>query len=400
MGVYKRSGDLPGIASLLRNQEPAVYQDSSYQRIPLVMNTPQKRQIGSVDVYPNLLVTTLAVVAVSLPPGKPYSESAPQQKRVLVVDHVRPITLGINPSPQAVQWSQSAPPPKAPVYVLAQPNYLPLGINPNPQSRQVSDSAPPRKYAVTVDPQPNLSVTTLFPVAAQAPFVPVDFSQTQRKYEVFADVPGRPLTLGINPNPRATSWSDSAPPPKYQVQVDVYPNQQTTLFFVAPTFPAGTIYTESATTNAQKFQIQVDVPANFTSVIPATIIPLAPTIPPEQSAGRRTRSIYRVTVDGHKFEFKSYFDAIAFLDKTKTAAEALARQAVRKALDAKDVQKPTFEHPKIIVSSRDLRGAVTETKRAISQIYDAATRDVEIAILIELDRRKAQDEDDTIFWLM
>lgn len=148
-------------------------------------------------------------------------------------------------------------------------------------------------------------------------------------------------------------------------------------------------------------QPDLNVNASFVwTQSPLTVAGIAPPPIPssEQPAGRRTRNIYRVTVDGNKFEFKSYFDAIDFLDKTKAAAGALARETVRKALDAKDVQPPKFERPKITISSRDLRGAVSETRKAIEAIYESATQDVEIAILIEIGRRKAEDEAIWLLW--
>lgn len=122
-------------------------------------------------------------------------------------------------------------------------------------------------------------------------------------------------------------------------------------------------------------------------------------------AGRkRIREIYRVTIDGRKFEFKSLAEALRFLDKAKKAAADMARQATREATErqrksAKPVPVPTLTPPVIGISSRDLRGAASETKREIAEIYRQAIMDAEIAMLLEIDARQ-KDDDETMMWLM
>lgn len=125
----------------------------------------------------------------------------------------------------------------------------------------------------------------------------------------------------------------------------------------------------------------------------------------ETPAGRsrRTRNIYRIKVDGESFEFGSLAAALQFLDKAKRTAAQLAANAVRQSLEKQretkaEVVPPTFEPPKFEYSSRDLRGAVTETKREINEIFERAVRDAEIAIMVELAQRK-QDEE-IIWWLI
>lgn len=124
----------------------------------------------------------------------------------------------------------------------------------------------------------------------------------------------------------------------------------------------------------------------------------------ESPAGRkrRARNIYRVKVDGESFEFGSLAAALQFLDKAKRAAEQIAAQAVRQSLEKQretkaEVIPPKFELPKFEYSSRDLRGAVTETKREIAEIYERAMRDAEIALMVELAQRK---QDEEIIWFM
>ena len=127
--------------------------------------------------------------------------------------------------------------------------------------------------------------------------------------------------------------------------------------------------------------------------------PQLPTAPAETPAGRRTRyrNVYRVSVDGQKFEFKSLADALSFLDKAKEAAEKIAAEAVKKTAEAQSqaaflVHPPALAAPKIGISSRELRKAAAQTKRQIEVIYQAAARDAEIAALFELMKREEDDD--------
>lgn len=125
-----------------------------------------------------------------------------------------------------------------------------------------------------------------------------------------------------------------------------------------------------------------------------------------QDAGRkvRERRIYRVTVDGRLFEFRSLASALVFLEQAKEAAEKLALEATRKATDlqaesAAQVELPKLELPKITISSRELRAAASATRREIEVIYEKALVDAEIRILMELSKRAA-DDDEAILFLM
>lgn len=242
MAAYKRTGDRPGIFSLLRNQQASGYQDSSVQRETLYYAPQAKRQLGSVDPAVNLLMTTLAVVAVTLPPGVQLTQSAPQLKRHVQVDvFQRPLTLGINPNPASVILDCSAPAVKPAVQVDFYPNLLTSTLAPAtvPVGRQLTDSAPPLKYAVQVDFRANM------------------------------------LVLGINPNPRALIVDASAPPPKYAIQVDLFQNPAI-LSFTQPTFPPGMQLSDSATTVIGKYQTQIDFTQNLLGLNP----PPEPPIPP------------------------------------------------------------------------------------------------------------------------
>lgn len=113
---------------------------------------------------------------------------------------------------------------------------------------------------------------------------------------------------------------------------------------------------------------------------------------------RRVRHIYRVKVDGQQFEFKDLAAAITFLNEAKAAAQQLAQQTIanavkRQSASSKKVEPPSIPMPKIEVSSRDLRGAVSATKREIAEIYSRAMRDAELAIMLELAIRDRDNED-------
>ena len=273
----------------LRTQQGSLYQDSSQIRVPLVFNAPPKAQIGSVDFIPNLLMTTLAIVAVSLPPGKQLSGSAPQRKAQVQCEVYRtPLTLGINPNPAVRQQFDSAPPPKGAVYAEQQQNTLARGINPNPAIRQQFDSAPPPKAAVyavqqhnilaqginpnpavrqldgsapqakyrpQVDGTPNLLATTLAPASAAFPAgEQLSDSAPPLKSPVVALQQHNTLVLGINPNPAVRQTDGSAPSLKYLPQADTYPNLLvTTLAPVA--LPPGEQLYDSAPQARQNYSV-------------------------------------------------------------------------------------------------------------------------------------------------
>lgn len=134
------------------------------------------------------------------------------------------------------------------------------------------------------------------------------------------------------------------------------------------------------------------------------VVSLGPlVIAAEAPAGSRrpVRNIYRIRVDGQPFEFPNLAAAIEFLDQAKRTATQLAAKVTREATEIQrgtplTVAPPKLDIPKITVSSRELRGAVTETKREIAAIYERAIRDAEIAMLLELDEREKHNE--TLIW--
>lgn len=110
-----------------------------------------------------------------------------------------------------------------------------------------------------------------------------------------------------------------------------------------------------------------------------------------QDAGRRIRNIYRVTIDGQVFEFRTLPEALKLLEQAKALAAKVAE-------DAEIWQQAPKAPPTITVSSRELRKAAAETKREIQATYDKAALHGELRMLMELARR--HEEDDTILLLM
>lgn len=118
---------------------------------------------------------------------------------------------------------------------------------------------------------------------------------------------------------------------------------------------------------------------------------------------RRYRGIYRVTIDGESFEFKTYEAACEFLDKAKEAAQKLVDKALAEAVASQrntpvEIPLPKMPMPVITASSRDLRAEITKTKQEISKVYEKAAQDIEFAVLLELAVRKRENEE-IIFWL-
>lgn len=122
----------------------------------------------------------------------------------------------------------------------------------------------------------------------------------------------------------------------------------------------------------------------------------------EVPAGRRIRyrDIYRVTIDGQPFEFRTLAEALRFLERAKSLAQQVAQQRAREATNAKPDRKTPalMPVPQITGSSRELRGAISETKREIAATYRQALIEAEIAMLMELDDRTAHNQE--VLWLL
>lgn len=127
----------------------------------------------------------------------------------------------------------------------------------------------------------------------------------------------------------------------------------------------------------------------------------------ETPAGRpsRTRPTqYIIRIDSQEFICRTLEEALGLLQRAREAAALFSVQEAEKAaqrLSAAPIagQLPKLEVPKIEVNSRDLRAAVSETKREIAKTYRKALIESEIRLLFELDRIE-REEEENLFWLM
>ena len=126
-----------------------------------------------------------------------------------------------------------------------------------------------------------------------------------------------------------------------------------------------------------------------------------PLPPVSQDAGGRIRpTLYFIEVEGKKFEAPTLADALNILAKVKNLAKqhalTVARAATSRAKPNKPV--PPIRIPKI-KGSEVLREAAAETQKEVRAIYESALRDAEIGMLIEIAKRR-DEEEDTILLLM
>lgn len=119
----------------------------------------------------------------------------------------------------------------------------------------------------------------------------------------------------------------------------------------------------------------------------------------EVPAGRKIRSIYRLTVDGKTFHFGTLAGALTFLDKAKALAQAAASAQTRVALNLRAVRRRPAA-PVIRTDTPHLYGPVLESNAVIKDTFDAAWRDVEIGLRIRILERQRNDEDaESMLWI-
>lgn len=124
-------------------------------------------------------------------------------------------------------------------------------------------------------------------------------------------------------------------------------------------------------------------------------------------AGRRIRpwpQRYIVRIDSQEFACRTLQEALGLLQRARQAAVLFsvreAEKAAQRLVHAPvSSQLPKLEVPKIEVNSRDLRAAVSETRRQIAKTYHKALIESEIRLLFELDRIEREDEE-TLLLLM
>lgn len=109
---------------------------------------------------------------------------------------------------------------------------------------------------------------------------------------------------------------------------------------------------------------------------------------------RKRPTRYYVRIDGRLFECSSVGEALALLEQAKKLAERYAAAQLEK-----DDAKPELKAPKITISSRDLRRAAVQTQKEIAKVYADTNRDIEIKMLLALDKKKRDDEDSLMLLL-
>lgn len=175
-----------------------------------------KSPVGAPEVYPNLLLSTLAPLSPLTPNVLPLHQSAPQIIQRPQVD--------IYPN-------------------LLQNTLVPVGT---PKFRQLSDSAPVIVQRPQVDVYPNLAQSTLTPSAALTR-PPLVFWPQQRVQAPQVDRYPNLLITTLVPTgtPAKRQLSDSAPPIIQRPQVDLYPNLTITTFRSFSPLTAGTLSTSA-----------------------------------------------------------------------------------------------------------------------------------------------------------
>ena len=363
--------DIPPNLLVRLSAPPTPFVQSASNSAPI-----SKASVG-VDGPQSLLQTTLATVANALPIGQRLHDSAPPPKYNIRA----PLIPG-----QITQPTASAP--------------LPIGLG-------VYGSAPYPKYQVQVDTYPN-NLTLGIPTPAQVPaWADFDVAPAMSQY---LGVFNPPNLLGttlatLNPIPPGRQVFDSAPPPKSPVQVDKLRTDLALGIPVIqpPSLPLGLPIDVSQWMG--KYQV-VDLNylwpnSQLPNTIPPPVMVPAPVLPPEIPAGRRVRHRpmrYIVRVDSQEFVCFSEAEALEVLRRAREAAALFSVEQIEKAAAvALKTQSqpvlPTLEPPRITVNSRDLRSAVSQTRREIAQTYRQAEIDAEIKMLFELKKRSDDDED-------
>jgi hypothetical protein len=279
-------------------------------RNALVMPTPPRGRIGSPDVFPNLLISTLALAAVALPIGQQLFASAPQAKYQTQVD-ISPNTLlrGIPQPFPFNQFIQESSKPRYAVTVDQYPNTILRGIpqpfplitpdtqavkqkwnveldqypntvlrgipQPFPFNQFIQESAKPR-WNVELDQYPNLLLGPLaLAGAALPPGYRTDFAEFQPKYAVQVDLTPNTILRGI-PQPipfNLFTWEETKP--KYGTTVDQYPNLLlSTLALAQPAQPPG--YRTDFAEFQAKYNIELDTYPNTLLLGISTTSPLPP----------------------------------------------------------------------------------------------------------------------------
>jgi hypothetical protein len=188
-------------------------------------NEADERVEPKAQVFVEQRVNRLPLLSVVVAPFTPVNASQLQIKYQVQADQsVNRLTLGVVIQPPGDQWMDSAPQAKGQVFSQNYSNTLTLvPVALTPPVLQLSQSAPIVHYAVECEQYVNtllLGYPTLAPGWIEFDELP------QSKPSVSVDQPVNvlPLHAAQVAPPPVLQLSTSAPPPKFAVEVDVYPN--------------------------------------------------------------------------------------------------------------------------------------------------------------------------------
>jgi hypothetical protein len=164
-------------------------------------SSPRAKYAVQVDVYSNLLTNTLAPPALTIPlplSALRWDEKAPQAKYAVQVDQPLTRPIALNPVPQVQRLDSTTPIRRTPIAAENYPSTLALRVSLSPQILGLDASAPQRRPALRIDTFPNLLGTTLRPLPIALPLgYPVDQSRYHPKYNVQVDIYPNMALLGI-----------------------------------------------------------------------------------------------------------------------------------------------------------------------------------------------------------
>lgn len=354
---------------------------------------PRKGQVY-IEQALNLLSTTLIpVTTIPLPlAAEQVDDSAPRRWKLNEIEHLYPLTLGINP---------------------------------NAAIATLDRSAPPRKLQVTVDGVPNLLANTLTGTSLDLPLraeVWEDSATARNRQTLANQFMGRMVWLDAIP--QVLQLDQSAYRAKFQVFLEPTPNlAATTLNLVlvpnvvgetqaqaeidlaAVGFTAGETFAYSDTVAAGLVISQA--PTGGTLVPPASIVSIVISLgvqpaSGQRPAGRRRRRKYIIRIEGRVFEAEDESQALAILEQAQVLAEKAAtiradeivERALPKAIALGQVKPIAIKAPTINVSSA-LAAQAEATQAAIDRAYANASAAAELRMLLAL-----MDEDDEEAFLL
>lgn len=157
---------------------------------------------------------------------------------------------------------------------------------------------------------------------------------------------------------------------------------------------AGAGTASSAVTGSAAISEDPDVVASVASVTGVAVA---------DAGGRRTIFIYRLVWNGKTHHFGTYEDAVEFLQKAKEKARRSAIHAANRAVRLQRKTSVPLPLPQSslpeIVAVESLASIAKKARDEIRVIYEQERVNGEIRLLMELNKRKS-DDDESLFWLM